>query len=67
MRSQRIAICTVLVVLVVTVDIEDEPYVKVNYTITDRTTDKKTDYDYKINLQLYQPPVSSPQINPSHP
>jgi len=34
----------------ITVDIEDEPYVKVNYTITDRTTGKKTDYDYKISL-----------------
>jgi len=34
----------------ITVDIEDEPYVKVNYTITDRTTGKKTKYDYKINL-----------------
>jgi len=34
----------------ITVNIEDEPYVKVNYTITDRTTGKKTDYDYKINL-----------------
>jgi len=34
----------------ITVDIEDEPYVKVNYTITDRTTGKKTNYDYKIGL-----------------
>jgi len=25
-------------------------YAKVNYTITDRTTGKKTDYDYKISL-----------------
>jgi len=32
------------------VNIQDEPYVKVNYTITDRNTDEKTDYDYKINL-----------------
>jgi len=34
----------------ITVNIGDEPYVKVNYTITDRTTGKKTDYDYKISL-----------------
>jgi hypothetical protein len=34
----------------ITVNIEDEPYVKVNYTITDCYTDEKTDYDYKINL-----------------
>jgi hypothetical protein len=34
----------------ITVNIEDEPYVKVNYTITDRNTDEKTDYDYKISL-----------------
>jgi len=34
----------------ITVDIEDEPYVKVNYTITDRTTGEKTKYDYKISL-----------------
>jgi hypothetical protein len=34
----------------ITVDIEDEPYVKVNYTITDRCTDEKTDYDYIISL-----------------
>jgi hypothetical protein len=32
------------------VDTEDEPYVKVNYTITDRSTDEKTDYNYKIQL-----------------
>lgn len=32
------------------VDIEGEPYVKVNYTITDRETSEKTDYDYRINL-----------------
>ena len=32
------------------VNIEDEPYVKVNYMITDRETDEKADYDYKINL-----------------
>jgi hypothetical protein len=31
------------------VDTEDL-YAKVNYTITDRNTDEKTDYDYKINL-----------------
>ena len=28
----------------------EELYAKVNYTITDRGTDKKTDYDYKIQL-----------------
>lgn len=28
----------------------EELYVKVNYTITDRNTGEKTDYDYKINL-----------------
>ncbi len=32
------------------VDIEDEPYVKVNYTVTDRSTGEETDYDYRINL-----------------
>jgi len=31
------------------VDTEDL-YAKVNYAITDRDTDEKTDYDYKINL-----------------
>jgi hypothetical protein len=31
------------------VDVTDEPYIKVNYTITDRDGDK-TDYDYKITL-----------------
>lgn len=34
----------------IVVDTEDELYVKVNYTITDRSTDEKTDYDYKIQL-----------------
>ena len=34
----------------ITVNTEGEPYVKVNYTITDRNTDEKTDYDYKISL-----------------
>ena len=35
----------------ITVDVEEaEPYVKVNYTTTDRKTDEKTDYDYKISL-----------------
>ena len=29
----------------IVVDTGDEPYVKVNYTITDRHTGKKTDYD----------------------
>ncbi len=32
------------------VNVMDEPYVKVNYTVTDRNTGEKTDYDYKINL-----------------
>ena len=32
------------------VDVRDNPYVKVNYTITDRNTGEKTDYDYKISL-----------------
>ena len=32
------------------VNIEDEPYVEVNYTITDRNAGEKTDYDYKICL-----------------
>ena len=35
----------------ITVDVEeDEPYAKVNYTITSHHTGEKTDYDYKINL-----------------
>ena len=35
----------------ITVDIEEaEPYVKVNYSTTDRSTGEKTDYDYKISL-----------------
>ena len=35
----------------ITVDVEEaEPYVKVNYTTTDRNTGEKTDYDYKISL-----------------
>jgi len=33
----------------ISVDTEDL-YAKVNYTITDRNTDEKTDYDYKISL-----------------
>jgi len=32
------------------VDVTGEPYIKVNYTITDRSTGEKTDYDYKISL-----------------
>ena len=32
------------------VDVRDNPYVKVNYTTTDRSTGEKTDYDYKISL-----------------
>ena len=35
------------------VDIE-ELYAKVNYTITDRSTGEKTDYDYKISPELQQ-------------
>jgi len=31
------------------IDVTDEPYIKVNYTITDRDGNK-TDYDYKITL-----------------
>ena len=34
----------------IVVDTEDEPYAKVKYTITDRATDEKTDYDYKKQL-----------------
>ncbi len=34
----------------IVVDIGDEPYVKVNYTVTDRSTGEKTYYDYRINL-----------------
>ena len=35
----------------IVVDVEEaEPYVKVNYTNTNRSTDEKTDYDYKISL-----------------
>ncbi len=34
----------------IVVDITGEPYAKVNYTITDRNTGEKTDYDYKIGL-----------------
>jgi len=37
------------------VNVLDEPYyAKVNYTITDRNTDEKTDYDYKIGLTTTQ-------------
>ena len=35
----------------ITVDVEEaEPYVKVNYTTTDRSTGEKMNYDYKISL-----------------
>jgi len=34
----------------IVVDVLDEPYVKLNYTITDRDSGEKTDYDYKISL-----------------
>ncbi|MCX5635444.1 MAG: hypothetical protein NTW55_06380 [Planctomycetota bacterium] len=36
------------------VDVMDEPYVKLNYTITDRNSGEKTDYDYKIRLATTQ-------------
>jgi len=32
------------------VDVTDQPFAKVNYTITDRRTGEKTDYDYVIGL-----------------
>lgn len=32
------------------VDVRDNPYVKVNYTTTDRSTGEKRDYDYTISL-----------------
>lgn len=31
-------------------DVMNEPYVKLNYTITDRNAGEKTDYDYKVGL-----------------
>ncbi len=34
----------------IVVDVLDEPYVKLNYTITDRNSGEKTDYDYKVQL-----------------
>ena len=34
----------------IVVDVLDELYVKLNYTITDRDSGEKTDYDYKIGL-----------------
>jgi len=34
----------------IVVDVLDEPYVKLNYTITDRNSGQKTDYDYKVQL-----------------
>ena len=34
----------------IVVDVLDEPYVKLNYTITDRNSGQKTDYDYEVSL-----------------
>jgi hypothetical protein len=34
----------------IVVDVLGEPYVKLNYTITDRDSGEKTDCDYKIGL-----------------
>jgi hypothetical protein len=34
----------------IVVDVLGEPYVKLNYTITDRDSGEKTDYDYKVSL-----------------
>lgn len=34
----------------IVVDVLDEPYVKLNYTITDRNSGEKNDYDYKVGL-----------------
>lgn len=34
----------------IVVDVLDEPYVKLNYTITDCNSGEKTDYDYKVGL-----------------
>jgi hypothetical protein len=36
----------------IVVDALGEPYVKLNYTITDRNSGEKTDYDYKIGLTM---------------
>jgi len=36
------------------VDVLNEPYAKLNYTITDRNSGEKTDYDYKIRLATTQ-------------
>ncbi len=36
----------------IVVDVLDEPYVKLNYTITDRNSGEKTDYDYKVGLTM---------------
>lgn len=38
----------------IVVDVLGEPYVKLNYTITDRDSSEKTDYDYKIGLTTTQ-------------
>jgi hypothetical protein len=34
----------------IVVDVLSEPYVKLSYTITDRNSGEKTDYDYKVGL-----------------
>ncbi len=34
----------------IAVDVTDGPYVKFNYTVTDRSSGEKTDYDYKVKL-----------------
>jgi hypothetical protein len=38
----------------IVVDVTGEPYVNLNYTITDRNSGEKTDYDYKIGLTTTQ-------------
>jgi hypothetical protein len=38
----------------IVVDVLDEPYVKLNYTITDRNSGEKNDYDYKVGLTTTQ-------------
>lgn len=34
----------------IVVDVLSEPYVKLSYTVTDRSSGEKTDYDYKVQL-----------------
>jgi hypothetical protein len=36
----------------ITVNLKDEPYVRLNYTTTHRITGEKIHYDYKINLTV---------------